>query len=186
VAHGRGEKDQAEREPGMENSAVTSFNPHTQAAELAARRKPSNPPPMPGVNPAADRGRVVTAADYARNLRDGRAAKDAPSGEPQTPTEENSGPAFPSRSKDAAGDGRTVTYDARAATRALRNYLPGSNAGISAQEYQDRLRAGRKAMTQDAAAATTKARVTGAEFAALHDKAAAAAGGRAQLTRIVH
>jgi hypothetical protein len=74
------------------------------------------------------------------------------------------------RSGDDAADvppHEKQTKDGRAMAR-HRNYLPGTNRGISTQAYQDTLRNERAKMaTQDRAAPAAKARVTGAEFAAL-------------------
>jgi hypothetical protein len=60
------------------------------------------------------------------------------------------------------------TRDGRAMS-AVRPYLPGTNRGITTQQYADNLREGRKPMgTHDQAAPVARARVTAAEFAALH------------------
>jgi len=66
-----------------------------------------------------------------------------------------------------------TTEDARAMGRP-RNYLPGTNRGVTTQRYQDNLREGRAAFaTRDQTRPVPKAQCSGPDFARLHDKSAA-------------
>jgi hypothetical protein len=128
----------------------------------AGRGRDQGPRPLPGMEEPDRLGTTFRPGTQQAEAEEYWRRSDGPL-KGVNPTPDSDAP-------DLAPHQKKPTRDGRAMAR-VRNYLPGTNSGITAQQYQDNLREGRAKMaTQDQSPPAPKARVTAAEFAALHAK----------------
>jgi hypothetical protein len=123
--------------------------------------------PLPGMQVGL--GTVMTPRTQAAELERYRTPSDGPAMKGINPGAEDEGRACDLPPEPGGRLDGKPTRDGRAMAR-VRNYLPGTNRGISTADYAEGLKKGREAMAAQAQAPAARARMTAAEFAALHAK----------------